>query len=142
MTHGSQYLLAFTILLEDSRVCLALLLLLLSDHISFTAVHASSCMSTFYLCGPFCSGIVGFHPSFYPLFLHHLIVLIYLLHWYILEYASSTSCLLVILSLISSLLQPPFWISSFLPCIFSILKGNAPLSFFHIHISSMMYSFC
>ena len=49
----------------------------------------------FYLCSQFCSSLAGVRPFFYSIFMHHLIILIYLLHWYIPMYALSTSCFLL-----------------------------------------------
>ena len=94
----------------------------------------------FYLCSWFCSSLADCHSFFYSFFLHYLMILVYLLSWYIPAYILSSLCLSEVLTLAFSLFQSPFWVSFFVIWIYSILRDNAPLSLFHIHIGNTMYS--
>ena len=106
------------------------------------SVRASTCMSIFYLCFHFFSGLADFRPFFYPLFLRCFMFLVCLLRWCIPMCALSGSCLLIVLPFAFLLFQPPFWAFSFVLWIFGILIDNDPPFLFRIHIGSMVCSFC
>ena len=62
-----------TIIKFISEVVLRNSIVIINSYYPHISARASSCLSVFYICSPFSSGLTDFHPMYCPYFLRHFI---------------------------------------------------------------------